>query len=230
MGTVELAAHLSRGVLEITRLAGTLEGTALELTARIDARRAVPIVEIGGSVRDIDISRTMAIAGGANEFGTDQLAVALEGRFSLEDLVLRTEGNTLEELVASAVGHGQSRGDVRASVVRGSASFASFATGLAGLFSTQMGFTSAVIDGFVENWIATWGRFDLARGILALDEHTVRAPHATAYVKSRFDLVQLSVDTSIALDTGTPGSMDYLVSVRGPVAAPTLRVEPGPRR
>ena len=230
VGTVELAAHLNRGVLEITRLAGALEGTALELTARIDARRAVPIVEIGGSVRDIDISRTMAIAGGANEFGTDQLAVALEGRFSLEDLVLRTEGNTLEELVASAVGHGQSRGDVRASVVRGSASFASFATGLAGLFSTQMGFTSAVIDGFVENWIATWGRFDLARGILALDEHTVRAPHATAYVKSRFDLVQLSVDTSIALDTGTPGSMDYLVSVRGPVAAPTLRVEPGPRR
>ena len=36
-----------------------------------------------------------------------------------------------------------------------------------------------------------------------------------------------TVDTSIALDTGTPGSMDYFMSVRGPLAAPTLRAEPG---
>jgi len=56
----------------------------------------------------------------------------------------------------------------------------------------------------------------------------VRAPHATAYVRSRLDLRQRAVDALIALDTGTPGSMDYLMSVRGPLAAPTLRAEPLP--
>ena len=230
LGTVDLAAKLRRGVLEVTRLAGTLEGAGLELAATIDARRAASIVEVRGSVRDIDISRTIAVAGGTNEFGTDQLAVALEGRLSLEDLVLRTEGNTLDEFAASVVGRGLSRSEVRASVTRGSASFASFATGLASLFSTEMGFSSAVIDGFVGNWIATSGGFDVAGGIIDFDEHTVRAPHATAYVKSRLDLRQRAVDTLIALDTATPGSIDYFMSVRGPLAAPTLRAESVPRR
>ena len=223
---VDLAAKLHGGVLEVTRLAGTLEGAGLELTATIDARRDVPVVEVRGGVRDIDISHAIAVAGRANEFGADQLAVALEGTLNLEGLTLKAEGETMDEIVASAVGRGVSNGDVRASVVRGSASFASFATGVASLFSTEMGFTSAVIDGFVGSWIATRGGFEVAGGIVTFDEHTVRAPHATAYVRSRLDLRQRAVDALIALDTGTPGSMDYLMSVRGPLEAPTLQAEP----
>lgn len=223
---VDLAARLDGGVLEVTRLAGVFEGAGLDLTATIDARHAVPTVEVRGGVRGIDISHAIAIAGRANEFGADQLAVALEGTLNLEGLVLRAEGETMDELVASAVGRGVSNGEVRASVVRGSASFASFATGVASLFSTEMGFTSAVIDGFVGNWIATRGGFEVAGGIVTFDEHTVRAPHATAYVRSRLDLRQRAVDASIALDTGTPGSMDYLMSVRGPLESPTLQAEP----
>jgi hypothetical protein len=230
LGMVELSARLEHGVLDVTRLSGTLEGAAFDLSARVDARAAVPAMEVGGSVRNIDISRSIAVAGAANEFGTEQLAVALEGTLDLEEVVWRGEGGTLDELAASGVGRGRSRGEVRASVVRGSASFASFATGLASLFSTQMGFTSAVIDGFVGSWIETRGAFALEGGILALDEHTARAPHATAYVKSRFDLRQGTVDTLIALDTGTPGSVDYVMSVRGPLASPTLRSEPAPGR
>jgi hypothetical protein len=224
--TVDLAASLHGGVMEVTRLAGILEGAGVELTATIDARRAVPVVDVRGGIRDIDITRIIAIAGSANEFGADQLAVALEGRLNLENLALRVEGETMEEFIASAVGRGISNGEVRASVVRGSASFASFATGVASLFSTEMGFTSAVIDGFVGSWVATRGGFAVANGILTFDEHTVRAPHATAYVRSRFDLRQGAVEALIALDTGTPGSMDYLMSVRGPLAAPTLQAEP----
>jgi hypothetical protein len=223
---VDLAAKLHGGVLEVTRLAGTLEGAGLELTATIDARRDVPVVEVRGGVRDIDISHAIAVAGRANEFGADQLAVALEGTLNLEGLTLKAEGETMDEIIASAVGRGVSNGDVRASVVRGSASFASFATGVASLFSTEMGFTSAAIDGFVGSWIATRGGFEVAGGIVTFDEHTVRAPHATAYVRSRLDLRQRAVDALIALDTGTPGSMDYLMSVRGPLEAPTLQAEP----
>ncbi len=227
---VELSARLERGVLDVTRLSGTLEGAAFDLTARVDARAATPAIEVAGSVRNIDISRTIAVAGAANEFGTDQLAVALNGTLDVEEMVWRGEGGTLDELFVSAVGRGRSRGEVRASVVRGSAYFASFATGLASLFSTQMGFTSAVIDGFVGSWIETRGAFALEGGILAFDEHTAKAPHATAYVKSRFDLRQGTVDTLIALDTGTPGSVDYVMSVQGPLSSPTLRSLPAPGR
>ncbi|MCC8429862.1 AsmA family protein [Reyranella aquatilis] len=230
LGMVELSARLERGVLDVTRLSGTLEGAAFDLTARVDARAATPAIEVAGSVRNIDISRTIAVAGAANEFGTDQLAVALNGTLDVEEMVWRGEGGTLDELFVSAVGRGRSRGEVRASVVRGSASFASFATGLASLFSTQMGFTSAVIDGFVGSWIETRGAFALEGGILAFDEHTAKAPHATAYVKSRFDLRQGTVDTLIALDTGTPGSVDYVMSVQGPLSSPTLRSLPAPER
>lgn len=230
LGMVELSARLERGVLDVTRLSGTLEGAAFDLTARVDARAATPAIEVAGSVRNIDISRTIAVAGAANEFGTDQLAVALNGTLDVEEMVWRGEGGTLDELFVSAVGRGRSRGEVRASVVRGSASFASFATGLASLFSTQMGFTSAVIDGFVGNWIQTRGAFALEGGILAFDEHTAKAPHATAYVKSRFDLRQGTVDTLITLDTGTPGSVDYVMSVQGPLSSPTLRSLPAPGR
>ncbi len=230
LGMVELSARLERGVLDVTRLSGTLEGAAFDLTARVDARAATPAIEVAGSVRNIDISRTIAVAGAANEFGTDQLAVALNGTLDVEEMVWRGEGGTLDELFVSAVGRGRSRGEVRASVVRGSAYFASFATGLASLFSTQMGFTSAVIDGFVGSWIETRGAFALEGGILAFDEHTAKAPHATAYVKSRFDLRQGTVDTLIALDTGTPGSVDYVMSVQGPLSSPTLRSLPAPGR
>jgi len=224
--SVDLAARLDGGVLQVTRLAGVFEGAGLDLMATIDARHAVPTVEVRGGVRDIDISHAIAVTGRANEFGADQLAVALEGTLNLDGLVVRAEGETMEELVASAVGRGLSRGDVRASVVRGSASFASFATGVASLFSSEMGFTSAVIDGFVGSWLSTRGGFEIAGGIVTFDEHTVRAPHATAYVRSRLDLRQRTVDASIALDIGTPGSMDYLMSVRGPLEAPILRAEP----
>lgn len=224
--SVDVAARLDGGVLQVTRLAGVFEGAGLDLTATIDARHAAPIVDVRGGVHGIDISHAIAVAGSANEFGADQLAVALEGTLNLEGLAVRAEGDTMEELFASAVGRGVSHGEVRASVVRGSASFASFATGLASLFSTEMGFTSAVIDGFLGNWLAARGGFAVAGGIVTFDEHTVRAPHAMAYVRSRLDLRQRTVDASIALDTGTPGSMDYLMSVSGPLESPTLRAEP----
>ena len=224
--TFDIAARLDGGILHVTRLAGVFEGAGLDLTATIDARHAVPIVDVRGGVRDIDISHAIAVAGRANEFGADQLAVALEGTLNLEGLAVRAEGETMEELVASASGRGLSHGEIRASVVRGSASFASFATGVASLFSTEMGFTSALIDGFVGSWLSMKGGFEVAGGIVTFDEHTVRAPHATAYVRSQLDLRQRAVDASIALDIGTPGSMDYRMSVRGPLESPTLRAEP----
>ena len=93
-----------------------------------------------------------------------------------------------------------------------------------------MGFASAVIDNFVDRWIETRGTFELANGILVLNEHTLRGPSATAYITSRIDARQGLLDTDILLDIGRPGSIDYTMSLRGPMRAPTLRSEPNRNR
>jgi len=227
---LELSAHLHGGILKVDRLSGVLEGAVLDLTGAVDARQGRTALEVRGSLRDIDISRTIAVAHTANDFGSDDLAVALEGQLRLDDLMLRAEGETLEDLLLSAVGSARTGGRVRPVVSRGSLSMASFATGLGSLFSTELGFASAVIDGFVGRWIATSGAIDVADGVVTLREHTLRGPAATAYITSQIDARRGHLDTMIELDTGTPGSIDYSMSLRGPWLSPTLKVEPNRSR
>ena len=167
-------------------------------------------------------ARPCSIAVGSNEFGAEQRAVALEGRLSLKDFVLWSEGESFDEVTASLAGQGNPRRPLCASVTRGSATFGSFATGLTSLFSTEMGFASVVIGGFIGNWIEISGRVDAAGGIVAFGEHTVRASHETAYGRSRLDLRQQAVNAFIAFDTGVAGSVDQFMSVSGPLASPSL--------
>ena len=223
---VGIAARLQQGVLHVERLSGRLEGAGIHLAGTVDARRPRTLLEVRGSLRDIDISRTIAVAHTANDFGSDDLAVALEGRLALEDLVLRSEGGSFQDLLLTANASGRTEGQVHPVVTRGSLSLATLATGIGSLFSSEMGFASAVIDSFVNRWIATRGTFELADGVLTLHEHTLRVPDATAYVTSRIDARQGLLDTAILLDIGTPGSIDYTMSLRGPMRAPALRAEP----
>ena len=227
---VDLSARLDRGLLRFDRLSAGFEGAALELSGTVDARHAVTGIALRGGLRDLDISRTIAIAHTANDFGSDDLAVALEGRMSLEDFALEAEGDGLTSFLLSARASGRTEGRFRPVVTRGSLSLASFATGIGSLFSTEMGFASAVIDGFVNRWIATRGTFDLAGGVLTLNEHTLQGTQATAYISSRIDLRHATLDTLIALDIGAPGSIDYTMSLRGPVGGPRLQPEPNRRR
>ena len=230
LADVRLSTQLQQGVLKIDRLTGKLAEASIDLSGTVDARRDRTALEVRGSLRDIDISRTIAIAHTANDFGTDDFAVALGGKLSLDDLVMQAEGDTAQDLLLSAVANGRTEGRVRPVVSRGSLSLATLATGLGSLFSTEMGFASAVIDNFVDRWIETRGTFELANGILVLNEHTLRGPSATAYITSRIDARQGLLDTDILLDIGRPGSIDYTMSLRGPMRAPTLRSEPNRNR
>lgn len=223
---VDLSARLQQGVLEIDRLAGTLEGATVSLGGSIDARGAAPALALGGSLRDIDVSRTIAFAHTANDFGSDDLAVALEGKLNIEDFQLQSAGDTFAAHMLSASGSGRTTAQLRSVVTRGSLSLATIATGVGSLFSTEMGFASAVIDNFVGKWIATRGQLQIAGSVLTLREHTFQGPGATAYVTSRIDLATGHLDTSIQLDNGTNGAIDYNMELSGPLQAPTLRALP----
>ncbi len=223
---VGLSARLQQGVLEIDRLAGILEGATVALSGSIDARGAAPALALRGNLRDIDVSRTIAFAHTANDFGSDDLAVALEGKLNLEDFEFQSEGDTFEAHMLSARGSGRTTAQLRSVVTRGSLSLATIATGVGSLFSTEMGFASAVIDNFIGKWIATRGQLEIAGGVLTLREHTLQGPGATAYVTSRIDLATGHLDTSIQLDDGTTGAIDYNMSLSGPLRSPKLRALP----
>lgn len=226
MADFALAARLQSGLLGIERVSGTLEGAVVNVSGAVDARRSPVALTLDGSLRDINVPRAIAIAHTANDFGSDNLAVAIEGRLSLEDFALRAEGETLEAILLSVSGGGRSQGEVRPVVTRGSLSLATFATGIGSLFSTEMGFASAVIDNFVDCWIATRGTIEIGGGVITLREHTLHTPGATAYITSHIDTRSGMLDTLIDLDRGRPGTVDYSMSLRGPLRAPTLGVEP----
>ncbi|MCA0301242.1 MAG: hypothetical protein LCH95_02460, partial [Proteobacteria bacterium] len=227
---VDLSASLQHGVLQVDRLTGHLVGAQVSLDGSIDARGPAPAISLHGSLRDLDVSRTIAFAHTANDFGSDDLAVALDGKMTLEDFVLESTGQTVEALMLSARGRGQTTAQLRSAVTRGSLSLATLATGIGRLFSTEMGFASVVIDKFVGQWIATRGQLEIGDGVLTLREHTLQGPGATAYVTSRIDFTAATLDTSIQLDNGPTGRIDYNMSLSGPLASPRLRAEPTPGR
>lgn len=226
MADFAVAARLQNGLLGVDHLSGTFEGAPMALSGAIDARRSPVALALDGSLRNISVPRAIAIAHTANDFGSDNLAVAIEGRLSLEDFALRAEGETLEAILLSVSGGGRSQGEVRPVVTRGSLSLATFATGIGSLFSTEMGFASAVIDNFIDRWIATRGSIEIGGGVITLREHTLNTPGATAYVTSHIDIRNGTLDTLIDLDRGRSGTINYSMSLRGPLQAPTLGVEP----
>ncbi len=121
-------------------------------------------------------------------------------------------------------GHGQLRGTIYPVVTKGSLSLASFATGIGSIFSTEMGFNSAVLSAFVGRQSTIAGAVAIANGTLSFNRQTVQGQGAVATITGTTSLTQATTDTTITLDTGVQGSPDYVMTVKGPIAAPTLSV------
>lgn len=118
-------------------------------------------------------------------------------------------------------------GYVYPGVAGGSLGFASFATGLGSIFSTEMGFGSAVLSGFINHQSPVAGELVLSDGVVVLPNHTVQGQNALATITSHNNLAAATTDTTIALDTGRRGPADYVVTVKGPVSSPTMSTRGG---
>ena len=226
----DASATLKNGVLKVSKLTGQFFGGAVDFTGTIDASKATLALDFQGSLQGIHLGEMLQGAAGTNAFGNDNLTVAIDGKVSIMDIELRGRGNSPEEIRDSLVGHGQLTGEFYPAVTKGSLSFASFATGVGSIFSTEMGFNSAVLQGFINNQNTISGQLTLADGVLVLDKNAVHGQNAQATITSHTNLLWATTDTTILLDVGANGLADYVMTVKGPVSSPTMSTRSGSGR
>ncbi|MEI7871212.1 MAG: AsmA family protein [Alphaproteobacteria bacterium] len=226
----DLSATLKNGVFKISKLTGQFYSGAVDFTGTVDASKATLALDLAGSLQGIYLGEMLRGTAGTNTFGNDNLTVAVDGKINVMNIALKGGGNSPEAIRNSLVGSGQVSGYVYPSVTKGSLSFVSFAAGVASVFSSEMGFNSAVLDAFINRQSPISGAFHLADGTLTLQEQKVQGQNAVALVTSQTSLTAATTDTTIGLDVGKTGSVDFVMTVKGPVAAPTLNAGRPPGR
>ncbi|MDI1282921.1 MAG: AsmA family protein [Reyranella sp.] len=226
----DLTATLKNGVFKISRLTGQFYSGAVDFTGTVDASKATLGIDLAGSLQGIYLGEMLRGTAGTNTFGNDNLTVAVDGKINVMNIALKGGGNSPEAIRNSLVGSGQVSGYVYPSVTKGSLSFVSFAAGVASVFSSEMGFNSAVLDAFINRQSAISGGFQLANGTLTLQEQKVQGQNAVALVSSQTSLTAATTDTTIGLDVGKTGSVDFVMTVKGPMSAPTLNAGRPQRR
>lgn len=223
----DLTAKLRNGLFTIDKLTGQFFSGAVDFNGTVDATKDALAVDLKGSLQGIYLGELLRGTAGKNIFGNEHLMVSIDGKFSIMDITVQGSGRTPEEIRNSLTGHGVLNGVLYPSVAGGSLSFASFATGVGSIFSTEMGFNSAVLAGFINHQNAIVGELTLSNGTVSLSNHKLQGQNAIATITSHNNLTEATTDTIIALDTGTQGSTDYTFTVKGPVSSPTMATRGG---
>ena len=223
----DLEATLRGGMCTISKLTGQFYGGAVDFSGTVDATKNALAVDLKGSLRGIYFGEMLRGTAGTNSFGNDNLTVAVDGKINVMDISVRGSGRTTEEIRDSLSGRGQVSGALYPTVAKGSLGLASFATGVGSIFSTEMGFGSAVLSAFVNRQSNIAGEVTIANGTVSLNNHTLQGQNAVAQINSRTSLAAATTDTTIALDTGRRGPADYVVTVKGPVSSPTMTTRGG---
>ncbi|MFO1081518.1 MAG: AsmA family protein [Reyranellaceae bacterium] len=223
----DLEAKLQNGVLSLGKLTGQFFGGGVDFNGTIDATQQALAVDLRGSLQGIYLGEMLRGALGTNTYGNEHLKVALDGKLSITGIELRGGGTTPQEIRDSLNGRGHVSGYVYPGVAAGSLGMASFATGLGSLFSTDMGFGSAVLAGFINHQNTFEGEVQLSGSTVTLKDQRVIGNNAAAVVNSVNSLTQETTDTVIALDANGRGGVDYTMTVKGPVASPAIDTRGG---
>ena len=226
----DLTGTLKNGVFKISKLTGQFYSGAVDFTGTVDASKATLALDLKGSLQGIYLGEMLRGTAGTNIFGSDSLSVSVDGKLSIMNVELRGHGNTPEAIRDSLAGRGEVSGTLYPAVAKGSLSLASFATGVGSLFSSEMGFSSAVLQGFINQQSKVVGEIVLGDGLVTLRNHSVQGLNAVALITSYNSFMAATTDTTIAIDTGTRGPADFVMTVKGPMSAPTMAMGRGPRR
>lgn len=220
----DMTASLRNGVFKISKLTGQFYGGAVDFVGTVDASKASMSIDLTGSLQGIYLGELLRGAATTSTFGNDHLMVAVDGKINVMQIEVHSQGNSPEQIRDSLIGRGKVSGYLYPSVAAGSLGLASFATGIGSIFSTEMGFGSAVLSGFINVQSSVVGDLDISNGVLSLQNHTVQGRGAVAMIDSRTSLTAATTETTISLDTGSRGSIDYVMTVKGPVSSPTMNV------
>jgi uncharacterized protein involved in outer membrane biogenesis len=220
----DMDATLKNGVVKVSKLTGQFYSGAVDFGGTIDASKDTMTVDVAGTLQGIYVGEMLRGTAGQNVFGNENLMVAVDGKINVMKIALQGQGNSPEQIRDSLVGQGHLSGVIYPSVAKGSLGLASFATGVGSIFSTEMGFGSAVLSGFINAQSSIEGDITLSNGEIHLQNHAVKGPNATARIDSRTRLTTATTETTIALDAGSNGATDYVMTVSGPISAPTMSI------
>lgn len=220
----DMDATLKNGIVKVSKLTGQFYSGAVDFGGTIDASKDTMTVDVAGTLQGIYVGEMLRGTAGQNVFGNEHLMVAIDGKINVMKIALQGQGNSPEQIRDSLVGQGHLSGVVYPSVAKGSLGLASFATGVGSIFSTEMGFNSAVLSGFINAQSSIEGDITLSNGEIRLQNHAVKGPNATARIDSRTSLTSATTETTIALDAGSNGATDYVMTISGPIAAPTMNI------
>ena len=223
----DLEAKLANGLFRISKFTGQFYSGAVDFSGTVDATKDALAVDLKGSLQGIYLGEMLRGVASTNVFGNEQLTVSIDGKINVMDIAVQGSGRTPQAIRNSLNGNGKVSGFLYPAVAKGSLSFASFATGLGSIFSTEMGFSSAVLSAFINQQSAMLGEILLASTTVSLRNHTVQGQNAVARITSDNSLVTATTDTTITLDVGARGPADYVFTVKGPIAAPTMTTRGG---
>ena len=223
----DMQASLQNGLFKVAKLTGQFYGGAVDFNGTVDATRDALALAMQGSLQGIYLGEMLRGTAGTNTFGNQDLMISIDGKLSVMNIALKGSGTTPEQIRNSLSGSGQVSGYVYPAVTGGSLSLASFATGVGSIFSTEMGMASAALAGFINRQNAIGGELVLAGEQVSLQNQTVQGANAVATITSQNSITAATTDTTIALDKGKNGQVDYVVTVKGPLSSPTMSTRGG---
>jgi hypothetical protein len=222
-----LEATLRNGLLTVGRFAAGVYGGSVELAGTVDATKDTLGIDLKGNLRGVDLGQLLRGTAGRNSFGNEHLMLAVDGKVDITDLAIEGGGRSVDELRDALVGRGRIGGHLDTSVASGSLGMASFATGIGRIFSTELGFGSAMLAGFVNHQSTLAGDLGLANNIVTLRKQTVRGNNALASIDGDLNLREGVTDTTVRLDVGVTDTIDYVFTVKGPLSDPVFATRGG---
>jgi uncharacterized protein involved in outer membrane biogenesis len=225
----DLDATLRKGVLKISKLTGQFYGGAVDFTGTIDASGKTVAIDLTGSLQGIYFGEMLRGTAGSNTIDNPNLAVTVDGKLSATGIRITGRGNSPEEIRNSLTGTAGLSGFVYPVVTRGSIDFARFATGVGSLFSSNMAFNAAMLQGFVNRENPIQGRVSIGGGAVTLQNPTIAGANTTATIAGRTSFATETTDTVVSINTGNDRTLsDFVINVQGPLAAPTVTTGKGP--
>lgn len=219
----DLEATLRNGLFTLSRLTGQFYGGAVDFSGTINASGNTVAVDLSGSVQGIYFGQMLRGTVGSNSFGDPNLMLAMDGKLSATGIRLTGQGNSPEEIRNNLSGAASLSGYVFPQVTKGSIEFARFATGVGSLFSSEMAFNSAMLQGFVNRQNPIQGQLSLGGGAVTFQSPTIAGANTTATLKGSTNLVTATTDTVVNINTGNDRTAaDFVIKVTGPLAAPVV--------
>jgi hypothetical protein len=215
----DFQASLANGRLTLAKLTGQIYGGGVDFSGTVDATGNVLAVDVKGDVRGIYLGEMLRGTAGTNNFGNDDLTVAIDGKIDATGIQLAGKGRSPQEIRDGLTGGAAVGGYVYPNVVKGSQSFAHFASGVASMFSEEMAFSSFILRTFINHQSPVQGRLQLNGATVTTENQTLQGDNATASITSHTNIVQGTTDTTIQV---SGGSDRFVATIKGQLSAPAL--------